>query len=538
MIPCILHEDEHLLVVDKPAGLNTHAPAPFAGEGLYDWLRHREPCWADLAILHRLDKDTSGVMVFGKTAAANRALTQQFTAHTVEKTYLLLTDRPVRRDAFTVKSALVRVGEKYTGTRTGGEPAETHFRVRRREGDCTLVEASPRTGRTHQIRVHAAESGMPILGDTLYGGTPAARVHLHAAEVAFQHPANGADCRFAAPAPFAAAGLPTATNLDVMLARRRALVAPTQTDAFRLVHGASDGWPGWYVERLGDFLYSQSAALLSPEQLKTLRDLLAVTGTRGAYHKRLDRQVRRAAPDQVAPQPVLGDPAPDRFVVRENGLRFELSFQEGYSVGLFLDQRDNRRRFLTGHVAAGFPLRSAERETGGAALLNTFAYTCGFSVAAARAGWRTTSLDLSRKYLDWGRRNFELNGLEPGAHDFIFGDTFEWLRRLAKKGRRFDAVVLDPPTFSQSKAGGVFRAERDYGALVRTALAVLAPDGVLFASTNAAGWPAEEFVAAVESAVRAAGRTIRAEHFFPQPPDFPVSRVEPGYLKTLWLRVA
>lgn len=538
MIPGILHEDDHLLVVDKPAGLNTHAPSPFAGEGLYDWLRHREPRWAGLAILHRLDKETSGVMVFGKTAVANRALTQQFAAHTVEKTYLLLTDRPVRRDAFTVKSALVRVGEKYTGTRTGGEPAETHFRIRRREGNLTLLEARPRTGRTHQIRVHAAESGLPILGDTLYGGTPAVRVHLHAAELAFQHPATGAESRFASPAPFAAAKLPTASHRDILLARRNALLGPAETDAFRLLHGASDGWPGWYVERLGDFLYSQAAAPLSPEQLDTLGDLLTATGTRGAYHKRLDRQVRRAAPEQVAPQPVLGNPAPDRFVVRENGLCFELSFQEGYSVGLFLDQRDNRRRFLTGHVAAGFPLRSAERENGGAELLNTFAYTCGFSVAAAQAGWRTTSLDLSRKYLDWGRRNFALNDLDPATHNFIFGDTFDWLRRLAKKGRRFDAVVLDPPTFSQSKAGGVFRAEKDYGALVRAALAVLAPDGVLFASTNTAGWPAEEFIAAVQGAVQAAGRTIRAEHFFPQPPDFPVSRAEPGYLKTLWLRVA
>lgn len=538
MIPCILHEDEHLLVVDKPAGLNTHAPSPFAGEGLYDWLRHREPRWAGLAILHRLDKETSGIMVFGKSPLANRALTRQFTAHTVEKTYLLLTDRPVRRDTFTVKSALVRVGEKYTGARTGGEPAETWFRVVQRAGNRTLLEARPRTGRTHQIRVHAAESGMPILGDTLYGGTPAVRVHLHAAELAFQHPATGVESRFASPAHFAAAGWPTAINRDVILARRRALLAPAETDAFRLIHGASDGWPGWYVEQLGDFLYSQAAAPLSPEQLDTLRDLLAATGTRGAYHKRLDRQVRRAAPDQVAPQPVLGEPAPERFVVRENDVRFELSFQEGYSVGLFLDQRDNRRRFLTGHVAAGFPLRSAERETGGAELLNTFAYTCGFSVAAARAGWRTTSLDLSKKYLDWGRRNFTLNGLDPGAHDFIFGDAFEWLRRLAKKGRRFDAVVLDPPTFSQSKAGGVFRAEQDYGALVRAVLPVLAPDGVLFASTNAAGWPPAEFIATVQDAVRAAGRAVRAEHFFPQPPDFPVSRAEPGYLKTLWLRVA
>ena len=121
MIPCVLFEDEHLLVVDKPAGVNTHAPSPFAGEGLYDWLRHREPRWATLAIIHRLDKETSGVMVFGKTPLANRSLTEQFTAREVHKKYLLITDRAVKRGEFTVKSALMRVGESYA-SRAGGEP--------------------------------------------------------------------------------------------------------------------------------------------------------------------------------------------------------------------------------------------------------------------------------------------------------------------------------------------------------------------------------------------------------------------------------
>src|SRR3984957_5370116 len=124
-----------------------------------------------------------------------------------------------------------------------------------------------------------------------------------------------------------------------------------------------------------------------------------------------------------------------------------LSFTEGYSVGLFLDQRDNRRRFLANHVAADFPLFPGG--AAGAEVLYTFAYPCGFSVCAAKSGARTTSLDLSKKYLDWGKRNFALNGLETSAHDFIFGDAFDWMRRLAKKNRRFDAIILDPPTFSQ-----------------------------------------------------------------------------------------
>ena len=538
MVPCVIFEDEHLLAVHKPAGWNTHAPAPHAGEGIYDWLRHREPRWSSLAIIHRLDKETSGVLVFSKTTAANRSLTEQFAGRRVRKKYFLLTDRVVPEKEVTVKTALVRVGEKYA-SRPGGEIAETRFRSSRGNeaqikngnksepphvGCYAAVEAEPLTGRTHQIRVHAAESGFPILGDTLYGGTPAARVFLHAAEISFAHPATGGPVTFRAPPHF---------DITPRLALRSAIIEPDATDAFRLIHGASDGWPGWFVDKLGDFLLSQAEAPLREEQRVELVRLARLFSAPGAYHKILSRQVRRSNPAEASPQRVFGEAAPEQFEILENGVRFGLSFDEGYSVGLFLDQRDNRRRFLTGHIAANFP----QLPTPNFQLLNCFAYTCGFSVCAARAGARTTSLDLSKKYLEWGKRNFALNGLDPAAHDFIYGDAFDWLRRLAKKGRAFDAVVLDPPTFSQSKETGVFRVEKNFGDLVAAALPVLKPGGVLLASTNAADWPPEKFLAGVDAAVRAAKRKILRQHYVPQPPDFPVSRAEPAYLKTVWLKI-
>jgi 23S rRNA (cytosine1962-C5)-methyltransferase len=539
MLPCVIFEDEHLLAVHKPAGWNTHAPGPHAGEGIYDWLRHRESRWSPLAILHRLDKETSGVLVFGKTPPANRSLTEQFTARRVRKKYLLLTDRAVPAEEFTVKTALVRIGEKYA-SRPGGEGAETLFRPAALKPESTnfksailnpsfsILAAFPHTGRTHQIRVHAAESGFPVLGDTLYGGTPAARVFLHAAEIEFTHPATGEPVKFSAPADF---------DADPRLALRKAVIEPDATNAFRVIHGASDGWPGWFVEKLGDFLLSQSETPLSAKQNEELSRLVRIFSSRGAYHKILSRQVRRSTTTEVSPQLVSGEAAPERFEILENGLRFELSFTEGYSVGLFLDQRDNRRRFLAGHIAAGFPPLKSETGNRKPEILNCFAYTCGFSVCAARHGARTTSLDLSKKYLEWGRRNFTLNGLDPAAHDFIYGDTFDWLRRLAKKGRAFDAVVLDPPTFSQSKKHGAFRAEKDFGRLIAAALPVLKPGGVLLASTNAADWPPEEFLADVEAAVRTANRKVLQRHYVPQPPDFPISRAEPAYLKTAWLKI-
>jgi 23S rRNA (cytosine1962-C5)-methyltransferase len=466
----------------------------------------------------------------------------------VRKKYLLLTDRVPRQREFTAKSKIIRAGERYVSG-AHGETAETRFwqvateirRLKRAsvgpgfgrgirneppDVGCYEVMAEPPTGRTHQIRVHAVEHGFPILGDTLYGGAPWPRVCLHAGEIRFQHPATSEDVEFTAPAGFEA---------DTRMELRDAVIDPVQTDSFRILHGASDGWPEWYVERLGEYLLSQGERELTADQLAWLQGPKRLPApVQGVYHKTLSRHVRGTTTQKSSPQRVLGQAAAEQFVIRENGVTLELIFTEGYSVGLFLDQRDNRRRLLTRHVAAGFDLGASHAPL---RVLNTFAYTCGFSVCAAAAGAHTTSLDLSKKYLEWGKRNFSLNGLDHSQHEFIFGDALDWLRRFEKKGRKFDVVILDPPTFSQSKAGGVFRVEKDYGKLVTAALGVLSPGGVLFSSTNAAEWPAEDFVATVELAVRSKHRKIEQRHYVPQPPDFPISRAEPAYLKTLWSRI-
>jgi len=528
---CLIFEDEHLLVVHKPAGWNTHAPSPYSGEGIYDWLRHREPRWASLAILHRLDKETSGILVFGKTALANRSLTEQFTRRRVHKKYLLLTDRAVPGKEFTIKSSLLRLGEKYA-SQHGGEIAETKFtpvldvKFFVKNTRLKALNAEPLTGRTHQIRVHAAESGFPIFGDVLYGGTTSSRMFLHAEEIAFTHPATNEPIRLFAPVNF---------DYEPRLALCAAIIQPSETNSFRLIHGASDGWPGYFVEKLGDYLLSQSEAPLTAEQSGELARFAKIYSSRGAYHKTLSRQVRHLNPTATSPQLVFGEAAPERFEILENDIRYELSFKEGYSVGLFLDQRDNRHRLLTGHIAADFSMPMIQIPE--SRILNCFSYTCGFSLCAAKTGAITTSLDLSKKYLEWGRRNFLLNGIDPAPHNFIYGDTFDWLLRFMKKGRTFDAIVLDPPTFSQSKYNGVFRVEKSFGNLVAATLPVLKPGGFLLASTNAAEWSPEKFLASVNSAVCAAKREILKQHYVPQPPDFPISRPEPAYLKTVWVKI-
>jgi 23S rRNA (cytosine1962-C5)-methyltransferase len=523
--PCVVFEDDDLLVVNKPPGWNTHAPSPYAGEGVYEWLRHREPRWAELAILHRLDKETSGLIVFGKTPLANRSLTQQFEQRRVEKVYRLRTDRAVQSAEWIADWSVVRAGDHYVARphAAGLDPAETRFHRVAQGNGWTEWEAYPRTGRTHQIRVHAAQGGMPLLGDSLYGGSPASRLHLAAHRLAFEHPRTGD---------------PVSWSVDPQWDRaprsllRQAVIPPTETDAYRCLQGAADSaGSGLYLDALGSF-----HLLHSDSEVSRSLDVGGGIEAANLYHRRLNRKVGFSGTDENCPRWVRGERAPEVFTVRENGVRYEMRFDQGYSVGLFLDQRDNRRRLITGHIASGFPLLGSP--VASPEVLNCFAYTCAFSVCAALGGARATSLDLSKKYLDWGRRNFELNGLDPSAHDFIFGDVFDWLRRLGKKGRQFDCVLLDPPTFSRSKERGDFRAERDYGILAASAAAVLKPGGILFASTNAARLEPEVFLGQIRAALAGVGRRVVHEHYVPQPPDFPVSREEPAYLKTVWMRVA
>lgn len=168
------YRDRWLLVVDKPPGLPTQAPRG-GGDNLYDRLRARE---AYVGLHHRLDAAASGLVLVTLDPSANRDIALAFRTHAVERTYLA-----------------VACGEVEPGVwdrPIDGEPACTVVEVAGRLGGRTLLRLRPRTGRKHQLRVHAAFAGAPLLGDRTYGGDPFARLALHAAALALDHPVTGA----------------------------------------------------------------------------------------------------------------------------------------------------------------------------------------------------------------------------------------------------------------------------------------------------------------------------------------------------------
>ena len=211
----VLYEDEHLLVLNKPAGMVVHPGAGRStGTLVHALLAHCRnlPGIGGVerpGIVHRLDRDTSGVMVVAKTERAHESLTHQFKARAVRKRYLCLVHGEVAKEAGRIEAPIGRQAHdrQRMGIREGGRAARTEFRVVRRWPGRTLLTVQPETGRTHQIRVHLAHLGYPVVGDRTYGGrrerrdAGAARQLLHAWQLGFHHPVTGAWLEFTAPVP-------------------------------------------------------------------------------------------------------------------------------------------------------------------------------------------------------------------------------------------------------------------------------------------------------------------------------------------------
>ena len=281
-----------------------------------------------------------------------------------------------------------------------------------------------------------------------------------------------------------------------------------QTTAHRIC-SAPDGW----VERLGDdalICYKREAESFMGE----LSEWAAAAGwePKRVFGKLLPRHNE----DRSAPVLLRGEEGPLEAVVTESGIRYAIDFGAGYSHGLFLDQRANR----------AFVRRIKPKR-----LLNTFAYTCSFSVVAALASGETVSVDLSKKSLDRGRENFELNGVDAAAgHRFIADDVMDVLPRLGRRGDKFDMIILDPPTFSRGNQGRRWQVEQHFEDLLNAALELAGPGCHLLLSTNCTKLDAK----ILERMGRFCLKTIRRGGDFHRDPalvDFP-----PGHgASTIWM---
>jgi 23S rRNA (cytosine1962-C5)-methyltransferase len=292
-----------------------------------------------------------------------------------------------------------------------------------------------------------------------------------------------------------------------------------ETSAWRLVNGEGDGLPGLAVDRYADYLLVQYYTRAWEPYLPALvQALLEACRPRGVFGKFRPQQTRTAGAE-VKGRLLAGNRCPDSLVVTENGLRYRVDLTSDLHTGLFLDQRDNRRAFRA--------LSAGQR------VLNLFAYTGAFSVSAAAGGARqVATVDASARYLDSARENFRLNGLDPGLHEFIAGDCFAELEKLARSGRCFDVILMDPPSFSTVRDSR-FTTSGGTAGLVKRALGLLPPGGLLISSSNHRKIDLADYLKELRRGALAAGRALRVIETAGQGGDFPypVTFPEGRYLK-------
>ena len=561
----ILHEDADLIAVDKPAFMPSQSADETRPDDLVTRLKamlaaQGRPTY--LGIHQRLDRDTSGVLVMTRRKEANASLAKQFEGRTATKRYLAGVvgwkegkggSKRTLRDTLAKGSSADEGRMVVTSPRDKrGQVAVTEVVVKEKKPPRALLGVTLETGRTHQARVQLAHAGAPIAGDRLYGGGEAPRLMLHASEVGLTHPASGKPVRFVAPTPaqmttwLARGDLGRAIYDDAeafdqavrqavghRFALGRGDRGARATTAFRLIHEAGDAMPGLAVDVYGDHLVAhlyadEDATFDEPARRDRVLDRLAALGADGIYLKVRPRQANTLVDtrrDELAPKlPVRGTPAPDDLVVLEEGVPYGVRLGDGLSTGLFLDQRTNRVR-----------VREAAR---GKRVLNLFAYTCGFSVAAAVGGAsRTVSVDAAAVALERGRENLaRVGATDPQQHQLVAADAFAWLANAAKLKERFDLVLLDPPSYSSTKVAR-FVGRSDYGDLAALAMAVLAPGGILLACSNHRQVSASRFRKFLHDAARQSGRTIVQAKDIPTPPDFPAPLGGESHLKSVWVTV-
>jgi len=295
----------------------------------------------------------------------------------------------------------------------------------------------------------------------------------------------------------------------------------SQSNACRVIHGDADHLSGLVVDKYDRVLVVQIFSLGMERLRDRLRDWLHRLFSPQAIVERSDSASRREE-SLTSRREIWEGSLPDLLLIEENGLRYRVDVWSGQKTGFYLDQRDNRAR-IAGLAA-------------GKKLLNCFAYSGGFSLAAAKNGARTVSVDASAEALALAKENFSLNEIEPGGHHFRIQDVFEYLKNEKEV---YDIIVLDPPAFIKKRAHQA-QGSKAYKEVNRLALQRLASPGLLLSCSCSShlGW--EQFQKILFVAARESARPVQIIGRFSQPLDHPINIFHPEgeYLKSYLLRVS
>lgn len=305
--------------------------------------------------------------------------------------------------------------------------------------------------------------------------------------------------------------------------KRMKLYHSRDTNAFRVFNGEGDGIGGLTIDYFNEFYlitwYSRGIYVFKDFIIKAIRSLVSVEGI--YEKKRFEENGMVTEEDSY----YWGRKAPEPLIVKENNVNFAIYLNDGAMVGVFLDQKDVRNSIKNKYAR-------------GKKVLNTFSYTGAFSMAAAKGGAITTSVDLASRSLDKTTENFMINNIDPSEHEIVVEDIFLYFKRARKEGLKFDLTILDPPSFATSK-NYRFSAASNYKDLVKDAIAVTKDEGVIVASTNCATFNMVKFKKFIDTAFKECGKhyQILEEHSLPA--DFAVNEKFPegDYLKVVFVKI-
>lgn len=318
-----------------------------------------------------------------------------------------------------------------------------------------------------------------------------------------------------------------ATRLESALALRRSLFADGKTSAHRLLNGEGDRTPGLVVDRYAEIAVLRTDGDAAAVLVERHEDVLAEALRGEGITTLVKRAATKGGPKES--RVIFGPEPPARIAVTEHGVPFEVDLAQGQKTGAFLDQRDNRAR--VGELARHLLARG-----GPVSVLNLFSYAGGFSLHAALAGAKTTSVDVAPLAHKTAQDSFRAAGVPLTGHAFVAADVYAFLETAKKKGNRFDLVISDPPSFAPSEKT-VPRALAAYRTLHGAAASLLAPGGIFCAASCSSHVGLEAFLGTLDDAALGR-RDLRVTDTYGPPPDHPTlsSFPEGRYLKLVVLR--
>ncbi|MGZ3725345.1 MAG: class I SAM-dependent methyltransferase [Pseudobdellovibrio sp.] len=447
-------EYDDFLAFNKPFGVRTHK----VNEGQFGFVEYlsekmSQPLW----VVHRLDKETSGLILFAKSKETAAALGTLFESHQIKKTYYFLTDQSVNETRFVINTHIEKQDEFYVNNPNLPANSETELDFVKKIGNHFLWKAGPKTGKPHQIRLHAQKAGIPILGDDQHGGSIYYRLALHAQKIEFTLNSK----KFVIENT-----LPEMNFLfdDCYYGRHQLFQIPPQ-ECYRLIHTESSiVRADVFGDRLWVYDYSEKG--LSEAEKNQIRSFASDKNLIFILRHMLDRGQGVGGLENQT----LDVENTQNWQASEESVQYFLKTDSGFSPGLFLDQRENRL-WVKSH--------SKNKK-----VMNLFSYTSGFSVNAALGGASTvTTVDVSKKFLEWSKENFQVNGLDPAKYEFFSQDTLLFLKGSIKRERKWDLIICDPPSFGRSK-DSVWKIERDLPELAELLLGCLNKKGQLLFTCN------------------------------------------------------